>query len=202
MKPLLLTLFTKPDRAWHDIRHTEEQHHLHYLGHLLLFALIPAISLYIGSTLVGWSLAGDETVKLGSASALQLSVLLYAYTLLGVALMGGFLRYLTSRLEARPSLNECIAFMAYTAMPYFVAGLAALYPMRWLAVVVLGAASAYATYLLFIGLPTFLRQRQSESYFYFGATWGVGMLLLVTFLVSAILVWNFYLMPDYQRLTP
>lgn len=200
MKPLLLSLFTKPDQAWIDIRHSEERHPLHYLVHLVLLALIPAISLYLGSSLVGWSLAGEERVRLDQGSALQLAVLLYLYTLVGVLVMGGCLRWMAGRFNDHPNLNQCIAFMAYTAMPYFLAGLAALYPTRWLAIIVLAAASAYATYLLYAGLPTFLRMKRTDAFFYSSCMWGIGLLVLVTFLVSAILFWNLHLMPEYQRM--
>jgi hypothetical protein len=169
---------------------------------LLLLALIPAVCLFIGTTYVGWSLAENETVKLSSASALQLCVLLYVTIVAGVAVMGGFIRWMSRTFDARPTLNQCIGFAAYTVTPFFLAGIAGLYPSRWLAILVLGAASIYSTFLLFVGLPTFMHERKEQGLLYAASVWGVGLLVLVTILVEMILVWFNLLSPEYcaQRL--
>ena len=199
MTPHFVNLFTHPDIAWHEIRQEEEQHSTHYLGHLLLLALIPAVSLFVGTTEVGWSLVEDERVRLDTGSALLLSLNVYVTALVGALVMGVFIRWMSRTFDARPSLNQCIGFAAYTATPFFLAGLTSLYPSRWLAVVALGLACIYSTYLLFVGLPTFMRLRPQQGMLYAASVWGVAVLALVTLLVSAILHWHFYLDPDYER---
>jgi hypothetical protein len=195
-----IDLFTHPGHAWRNIRDEEAEHPRHYLAHLVLLALIPVVALYVGTTQVGWSLVEDEKVMLQPTSALQLCVLFYCSILIGSALMGGFIRWMSRSFDARPTLNQCIGFAAYTATPLFVAGLGALYPSRWLAVAVLLLASAYSTYLLFIGISTFMRLKdEQQSYLYAACVWGVGLLLLVTTLVSVILFWFNYLTPGYLR---
>ncbi|MBV4458339.1 DUF1282 family protein [Pseudomonas sp. COR58] len=199
MSAPIIKLFTQPNFAWSDIRREEEAHPRHYLAHLLLLALIPAVCLFIGTTSVGWSLAAGETVWLSTASALQLSLLLYLATVGGVAIMGGFIRWMSRTFDARPTLNQCIGFAAYTVTPFFVAGIAGLYPSRWLAILVLGAASVYSTFLLFVGLPTFMHERKEQGLLYAASVWGVGLLVLVTLLVSMILLWFNVLTPEYLR---
>lgn len=194
-----IKLFTQPEHAWRDIRQDEEQHPRQYLVHLLLLALIPAISLYIGTTQVGWSLAEGEEVRLSAGSALQLCVLLYVSILIGTILMGAFIRWMSRTFEARPTFNQCIGFAAYTATPFFLAGLAALYPSRWLAIAVLGLAGLYSTYLLFVGITTFMRLNEGQGFLYAAAAWGVGLLVLVTTLVEMILIWYNHLNPEYLR---
>lgn len=194
-----IKLFTQPEHAWRDIRQDEEQHPRQYLVHLLLLALIPAISLYIGTTQVGWSLAEGEEVRLSAGSALQLCVLLYVSILIGTILMGAFIRWMSRTFEARPTFNQCIGFAAYTATPFFLAGLAALYPSRWLAIAVLGLAGLYSTYLLFVGVTTFMRLNEGQGFLYAAAAWGVGLLVLVTTLVEMILIWYNHLNPEYLR---
>ena len=194
-----IKLFTHPEHAWRDIRQDEEQTPRQYLVHLLLLALIPPVSLYFGTTLVGWSLAEGEEVRLNASSALQLCVLLYLSILIGTVLMGAFIRWMSRTFEARPTFNQCIGFVAYTATPFFIAGLAALYPSRWLAIAVLMLAAAYSTFLLFVGITTFMRLEEGQGVLYATAAWGVGLLLLVTTLVEMILIWFNYLMPEYVR---
>ncbi|WP_053151118.1 Yip1 family protein [Pseudomonas sp. Pf153] len=199
MSAPLVKLFTHPEFAWKDIREQEQAHPSHYLAHLLLLALIPTVCLFIGTTWTGWSLAENETVRLNSASALQLCVLLYLTIVAGVVLMGAFIRWMSRTFEARPTLNQCIGFAAYTATPYFLAGLLGLYPNRWLAAIVLLAASAYATFLLFVGLPKFMNLKKEQGLLYSASVWGVGLLVLVTILVEMILFWFNVLQPEYLR---
>lgn len=155
MNSPLLKLFIHPADAWLDIRHAEEAHPQQYLPRLLAMALIPALCLFVGTTQFGWSLAGEERVRLSVASATQLSGLLYATTVVGVMIMGVMIRWMSRGFDAQPTLNQCIGFAAYCATPWFVAGVVGLVPMRWLAVAALAAASAYATVLLYGGCRRF-----------------------------------------------
>ncbi len=200
MSAHFVDLFTHPGHAWRDIRDEETQHPRQYLVHLIVLAFIPVAALYVGTTQVGWTLVGDEKVRLAPASALQLCVLFYGSILIGTVLMGAFIRWMSRSFDARPGLNQCIGFAAYTATPFFIAGLGALYPSRWLALAVLLIASAYSTFLLFIGITTFMRLKsEQQGYLYAACIWGVGLLLLVTTLVSMILFWFNGVMPGYLR---
>ncbi|CAI8917134.1 Inner membrane protein YohC [Pseudomonas sp. IT-P258] len=199
MSAPIVKLFTQPNFAWTDIRKEEEAHPRHYLAHLLLLALIPAVCLFVGTTYVGWSLAENETVLLTPHSALQLSVLLYLTIIVGIAVMGLFIRWMSRSFEARPTINQCIGFTAYTATPFFIAAIAGLYPSRWLAIIVLAAASVYSTFLLFIGLPTFMHERKEQGLLNAACVWAVGLLVLVTILVTMVLMWSNVLTPEYLR---
>lgn len=195
----LYTLLTRPDRAWTTIREDEERNSASYLPYLLLFSLLPAVCLFIGTRWVGWSLVDEERIRLETTSALQLSVLLYLGTLAGVSIMGGFLRYMSRTFEANPTFNQCIGFIAYACTPFFLAGIAALYPTRWLAIGVLALACAHACYLIYVGLPRFMRIDNQQGFLYASSMIGVGLLVIVTILVSMILFWTYTLEPDYQR---
>ncbi|SEI53760.1 Yip1 family protein [Pseudomonas sp. NFR16] len=200
MSAHFIDLFTHPGHAWRAIRDEETRHPRHYIAHLVLLALIPVVALFVGTTQVGWSLVGDEIVKLSPSSALQLCILFYGSILIGAVLMGAFIRWMSRSFDARPSLHQCIGFAGYTATPFFIAGLGALYPSRWLALAVLLLAAAYSTFLLFIGIPTLMRLKdEQQGYLYAACVWGVGLLLLVTALVSMILFWFNDLMPGYVR---
>ncbi|MEL7557900.1 Yip1 family protein [Stutzerimonas chloritidismutans] len=199
MTPEFISLFTRPDRAWETIRQKEDAHSLHYLMHLLLLALVPAVCLFIGVTIVGWSLVDEERVRLDTASALQLCLLLYLAIVIGTVIMGFFVRWMARAFDARPNLNQCIGFIAYVITPFLLAGVTGLYPNRWFAAIVLLIAGIYSTYLLFTGLPAFMRQRSSQRFLYAASIWGVALLTLVTVMVTTILYWNLSLAPTYER---
>ena len=199
MTPEFISLFTQPDRAWETIHQKEDAHSLYYLMHLLLLALVPAVCLFIGVTIVGWSLVDEERVRLDTASALQLCLLLYLAIVIGTVIMGFFVRWMARAFDVRPNLNQCIGFIAYVITPFLLAGLTGLYPNRWFAAIVLLIAGIYSTYLLFTGLPAFMRQRSSQSFLYAASIWGVALLTLVTVMVTTILYWNLSLAPTYER---
>ena len=111
------------------------------------------------------------------------------------------LQELLPRIVVAPSfliiLVFVYGFIAYTATPLFIAGIAGLYPSRWLAVAVLLLAGAYSTFLLFVGVPVFMRLKQEQSFLYASSIWAVGLLVMVNVLVSVILHWHLYLTPEY-----
>ena len=199
MSASIVKLFTQPKQAWRDIRAQEDESPRQYLPHLILLALIPVVCLFIGTTQVGWSLAQGERVWLSTKSALQLCALLYIATLVGVVVMGLFIRWMSRTFSARPTFNQCIGFATYVSIPFYLAGIAGLYPSRWLAIVVLLLASGYSSLLLFVGIGTFMRLPEGKAPLYAAAVWGVGLLVLVTILVSTILLWYNGLTPEYVR---
>ncbi|CAM3310045.1 hypothetical protein BZK31_03995 [Pseudomonas floridensis] len=199
MNVFIVKLFTRPRHAWRDIREEEDHSPRQYVPHLVLLGLIPVVCLYIGTTQVGWNMTLEDRVWLSTKSALQLCALLYVAILIGTALMGTFVHWLSRTSSTRPTLNQCIGFATYTITPFFIAGLAGLYPSRWLMIPVLGLAAIHATLLLISGIGTFLRQPEGNAPLYAAAVWTVGVLVFVTILVSTLLLWYNVLTPDYVR---
>jgi len=190
-------LFSHPDREWQQIRGENESVSHMYLTHVLLLAAIPVISAYIGTTQVGWSVAGGEPVRLTANSALQMSVMTYLAMLAGVAVMGAFIHWMARTYDASPSMAQCIVFAAYNATPMFVAGLAALYPNLWLAMLVGTAAVCYTTYLLYVGLPTFMNIPREEGFLFASSVLAVGLVVLVALIAISVVLWGFGMGPVY-----
>lgn len=192
-------LFAHPSQEWREITGEErEVGHLH-LGEVLVLAAIPAISAFIGTTQVGWSIGGGEAVKLTEGSALQLTLLSYLAMLGGVAVMGGFIHWMSRTYDASPTLVQCIVFAAYTATPLFVGGLAALYPHIWLGMFVGTAAICYTTYLLYVGLPTFMNIHADEGFLFSSSVLAVGLVVLVAIIAASVIMWGMGVGPIYVR---
>jgi len=164
-----------------------------------VLAAIPAISAFIGTTQVGWSIGGGEPVRLTEGSAIQLTLLSYLAMLAGVAVMGGFIHWMSRTYDANPTLVQCIVFAAYTATPLFVGGLAALYPHLWLGMIIGTAAICYTTYLLYVGLPTFMNIHQDEGFLFSSSVLAVGLVVLVAILALSVIMWGMGVGPVYVR---
>ena len=199
MNSPLLKLFTRPSDAWIDIRRAEEDHPQQYLPRLLALALIPCpvpvrryhhLRLEPGRRGPG-ALEHGQRCTTGRTAVCHHCGRGHAD--------GVMIRWMSRGFDAQPTLNQCIGFAAYCATPWFFAGVVGLVPIRWLALLALVAASAYATVLLYGGLQTFLRLRKEQAMLFSSCVWGVGLLLLVTILVSMILFWSHGLMPEYVR---
>ncbi|KJH83138.1 YIP1 family protein [Pseudomonas sp. KSR10] len=192
-------LFAHPGQEWQEITGEERNvGHLH-LGEVLVLAAIPAISAFIGTTQVGWSIGGGDAVKLTESSALQLTLMSYLAMLAGVAVMGGFIHWMSRTYDANPTLVQCIVFAAYTATPLFVGGLAALYPHIWLGMIVGTAAICYTTYLLYVGLPTFMNIPSDEGFLFSSSILAVGLVVLVAIIALSVIMWGMGVGPIYVR---
>ena len=183
-------LFAHPGQEWQEITGEERAVGRLHLGEVAVLAAIPAISAFIGTTQVGWSIGGGEAVKLTESSALQLTILSYLAMLAGVAVMGGFIHWMSRTYDASPTLVQCIVFAAYTATPLFVGGLAALYPHIWLGMIVGTAAICYTTYLLYVGLPTFMNIHADEGFLFSSSVLAVGLVVLVAILALSVIMWG------------
>ncbi|MCQ4310007.1 YIP1 family protein [Pseudomonas stutzeri] len=192
-------LFAHPGQEWQEITGEErEVGHLH-LGEVLVLAAIPAISAFIGTTQFGWSIGGGDAVRLTESSAFQLTLLSYLAMLAGVAVMGGFIHWMSRTYDASPTLVQCIVFAAYTATPLFVGGLAALYPHIWLGMIVGTAAICYTTYLLYVGLPTFMNIPSDEGFLFSSSVLAVGLVVLVAIIALSVIMWGMGVGPIYIR---
>jgi len=192
-------LFTNPDRAWRTIRAGETTLGPVYLAHVLVLAAIPAVSAYIGTTQVGWTIGTLESVRLTQASALQMTVLTWLAMLAGVAVMGAFIHWMSRTYDSNPTLSECMVFAAYTATPLFIAGLAALYPNLWLAMFAGTAAICYTTYLLYQGIPIFMNIPTEEGFLFASSILAVGLVVLVGMMATAVIFWGLGIGPIYMR---
>lgn len=190
-------LFTHPDQEWQEIRGEKESISHMYLSHVLILAAIPVVSAYIGTTQVGWSIAGGEAVRLTESSALQMTVLSYLAMLAGVAVMGAFIHWMSRTYDAQPSLTDSIVFAAYCATPLFIDGLAALYPNLWLAMAVGTAAVCYTAYLLYVGIPSFMNIPKDEGFMFSSSVLAVGLVVLVAIMAISVVLWGFGVGPVY-----
>lgn len=192
-------LFTHPHKEWEEIRDTRESVSHLYFAHVLFLALIPPVSMYIGTTQVGWTIGNGHPVMLTEPSAAIMSGLMYLAMLAGVAVMGAFIHWMSRTYDSSPGLGRCIVFAAYTATPLFVAGLCALYPNIVLIMLVGIVAVFYTVYLLYMGIPIFMNIPEDEGFIYSSSILTIGLVMLVSIMAITVLIWSFGFGPAYTH---
>ncbi|MDF3862908.1 Yip1 family protein [Pseudomonas denitrificans (nom. rej.)] len=187
----LTHFFSHPEQAWHELRENTERHPASYLPFWLLMPLIPAVCLFIGTTQVGWRLPGNEqTQYLSLPSGALLGFWCYVGLVAGIVIIAYLTRWVLFRTEVRPNVNHSMGFSTAVALPLMLAGIAALLPSRWLLILAAGAAAAYSGWLLFIGLPIYMRLTQRSAAFYAGCILGLGFLALLTTAFAFLEMWG------------
>lgn len=192
-----------PGPAWVDIREHLDRHPWGFLPLMLLGPLIPAICVYIGATMVGWKVYGNEAEVqlLRPASAAMLGLMVYLGFLVGLILMGIFTRWVLFKVPQRPGFRAATAFITVVAIPFMLAGIVGLMPYRPLILLVALLASAFAVVLLFFGLPNYMGMSRNDGTRFLGACIvGVGFLTLVTIAFVFQEFWWQPLYGDYRNL--
>ena len=184
-------LMTHPEQEWKAMQKEGETVSHFYLHHVLLMALIPVISSYIGTTRTGWDFGDGSPIQLHPESALFSGVVFYLLIIGAVALMGRVLHRLAQRVVHKPGRTRCTIFAGYIATPMFISGLMGLYPVIWLCVLAGTAGLCYTAYLLYRGIPNFLGITEEEGFIISNATLAIGVLVLEAMLAAAVLLWSY-----------
>lgn len=192
-----------PGSAWVDIREHLDRHPWGFLPLMLLGPLIPAICVYIGATMIGWVVYGNEAEVqlLRPASAAMLSLMIYLGFLTGLIVMGIFTRWVLFKIPQRPGFRVAIAFISVVSIPFMLAGIVGLVPYRSAILLVVLLASALSIVLLFFGLPNYMGMSRNDGTRFLGVCIvGLGIMTIVT---TAFVFQEFWWQPiygDYRNL--
>lgn len=190
-------LLTHPDKEWESIRAESESVSKLYVGHILLLALIPAAAAFYGTTQVGWQIGNGQVIKLTTASALQLCLLAYAAMLAGVYILGKFIDFFAATYQVQDTTPRGVTLAAYTATPFFLLGVVAIYPNIWVNMTVGLIAIAYAVYLLYEGLPILMKIPEDRGFMFASSVLTVGLVMLVALLAISAVIWGVGIGPVY-----
>lgn len=181
-----------PKNEWTLI---EEEHYSAktvFLTQISILAAIPAIALYIGVTQVGWSVAGQEPVRLTSASALGSAVLFYFAMWGAVAFIAACMHWMEKTYGGEVSLDECLVLTTVTATPLFLSGISFLLPILWLNVAVAGVALVYSVYLLYSGTSRVMKIDEDRAFMFASSVLTVALCTLVGMLAASVIAWSHF----------
>lgn len=193
-------LIHHPKEEWEEI--VEEKYSIVqcYLRYIMWLAAIPAVSVYIGTTQVGWSLGGSgDTVLLTEASALPIAISFYFVLLGAVGAMAYAMYWMEHTYGVDASLERCFMLTTFTATPMMLAGLAGLYPVMWFDVMVGLAAITYTLKLLITGVPILGHISEERGFMFSMSVVTVGLCVLVAVLAITVILWSSITPPVFIR---
>jgi hypothetical protein len=192
-----IRLLTDPTGAWRSIASAEASPLTRGLVHTLLFALIPPISWYIGSTQMGWSIGLDDRQRLTSDSALFICTVFYFALVLGVLFLGYMIHWMSQTYGASSTFGKGVLIVSYTATPFFVGGLLGLYPSLAFDLAVGVVVACYCVYLLYLGIPVVMDIPPERGYLFASAIVAVSLVALVAMMGITVILWDWGLEPVY-----
>ena len=183
-------VFYHPIKEWKSIDKDSSLTLNSVIIQLVLVALIPPISLFIGTTQVGWSVSYGEYHLLASESAFGAAVAFYIAILGVITGLTYSIRWMEKTYGANAGVDECARLALYTATPMLLAGLIGLYPMLWLCVSVGMLAVVFSVYLLYTGVPVIMHIEEERAFMFSTSILTVGLVALVTIMAASVILWS------------
>lgn len=190
-------LFLNPQGEWEKIRDSEPTGGGVFLRHTWLFALIPPVCGYYGTTQLGWSFGSADPVKLTPGSAAQIAILYYFAVLVVTFSVANMIRWMSTTYGARQSFGNCMALASYSGTPLFLVGALEAYPVLWINLLAGLPALAYTVYLFYTGVPVVMRIPPERGFLLSSAMLAFGLVALVAMLAVTALLWGFGVAPTF-----
>lgn len=192
-------LLFKPRQQWQSIAELPESSQNLLVIYPFVFALLPAIAWYWGTSHVGWTVGSyNEVIKLTDDSAMQVNILFYCVMVASVAAIGYAIHWMSSTYGAEHStIAKGIMVAGMTATPLFIAGLVGFHPILWVDLLIGVVAVSWSVYLMYLGIPIVMKIPEERGFLFSSAILAIGLVLLVSIMVVSILAWDFGAAPAF-----
>lgn len=193
-----LGILTKPAAEWERLSELPESGRSILLVYPMLWAVLPAVAWYWGTTQVGWTVGADDNViRLTEASAKLISFLFYAGMITCVGIIGYFIHWMSDTYGADSSLTKGIMIASICATPLFVAGAVGFYPILWLDMLIGVAALSWSIYLLYTGIPIVMHIPETRGFLFASAVVAIALVILVCLMVATVMLWDLGATPSF-----
>ena len=169
------------------------------IAHTALFALIPAIAGYIGTTRTGWQIGAGDVVRLTEASAARIAVLYYVAMVAATFSVAWVIHWMSRTYGASQPLGQCYALATYTATPLYLVGLMHLQPILWLNLLVGLPVLGYTVFMFYTGVPAMMEIPPERGFLFSSAVMAFGLVTLVALLAMSVLLWSSGFGPSFTN---
>ena len=195
----MIGLMHDPEGTWAKIARTSSKDTKKAFIGFIFMGMLPALAFYIGTTHFGWTIIGDEPVKITPGSAIPLAVLFYFALMGGLLFIGAMLVWMSSTYASNLKIYKGMVFMGYCCTPVFIAGIAAVYPIWWLDIILATLACSYAIRLVYLGLPITVNMPKDRGFLYASAAFAVALVYVVLVLVATVIMWEYVATPVFTN---
>jgi Yip1-like protein len=130
-----------------------------YKGYVVPLALIPAIAGFIGASIVGASIPGLGTVRIGFFAGLISAILQFGLSLVLVYVLALIIDALAPTFWGQKDTLAAFKVAAYSMTPTWLAGIFAVIP----SISFLSLLGLYGIYVLYLGLPRLMRAPEDKA---------------------------------------
>lgn len=188
MNPMtLFKLFFKPTSGWEALIASQPSMHRLFLLHVIPFALIPSIMIYIAGTrqtLLFFDL-------LPGSKLLLVSFILFLVQLAVVPVMATIVRQLAEIADTHPSYKQAFTLAAVAPTPLWMAPVFLVVPDMLVNMAVTTLAMMAAAGFIYYGIPTVFKiKEQGHVYLLFGAILVAGVVAWGFLMVCTLVVWG------------
>lgn len=188
MNPLtLFRLFLTPTKGWEDLMQSQPSIHRLYLLHVIPFALIPPLMIYI---------AGSQHNQvffdlLPGNKLIIVSIAFFLVQLVVVPAMASIVRQLAEIAEVHPSYREAFILAAVAPTPLWMAPLFLVVPSLLVNMFITSLAMMAAAGFIYYGVPTVFKiKEQGHALLLFGAILMAGVIAWGFLMVCTLMVWG------------
>lgn len=188
MHPLtLFRLFFTPTKGWKDLMQSRPSIHRLYLLHVIPFALIPPLMIYIAGRTHG-ILFFD---LLPGSKLVIVSVAFFLVQLVVVPAMASIIRQLAEVAEIHPSYKDAFTLAAVAPTPLWMAPIFLFMPNILVNIGVTSLAMMASAGFIYYGVPVVFKIReQGHALLLFGAILMAGVIASGFLMICTLMVWG------------
>ena len=165
--------------------------------YVIPLALITPIATFVGTTMVGWRVGEQDSVRLTMDSAFQISIGTFIAMLLVVFVVAKTIHWMARTYDSHTTLARCFSLAAFSAVPLFLVGSAMVYPMPWFIYLLGLPMLAYSIALLYTGVPIMMEVNKERGFLFANAIMAFGLVALVGLIVVTVSFWGIGLGPSF-----
>jgi small-conductance mechanosensitive channel len=188
----------KPTATWRAIGEMSESQLNWYLFYPVILGLLPTLAWYYGTTQVGWTVAGDSLTRLTPESAAGMAASYFFAQLAAIAIIGYLIHWMSKTYDADTSTVKGIVIAGFTATPILLAGVAGVYPLLTLNLLLAIVSSSWAVYLLYKGVPLAMKMPSERGFLYASAIVGVVLVMFISLMGATLILWDMGFEPVFQ----